>query len=284
MKQLKYRSQWLTKAKVSHFPNLCVGEHVFRTKHEAVSMLFEHWDQLQRRVQWSDYGFVEQSADLKEFFKERLQVDACGPDHKDFMKSLRRAKGAPGLDQWTADEMHWLGNVPTITKEIWSVMQGWSSCTPSISQQLRMAWIPKQNVEDFVIPPKKMRPITVMSVWWRAFSSTWMRSKPIKGIIAKMPQSIHGIKGRGPEVAASIVDAAVKKSKFACTLDFTSCFDTVNVKLLHEVLSSILQGDILHWSRCALGHWLKCKKWFVNSRLGCNFRCLRQQLIPRCVR
>ena len=93
-----------------------------------------------------------------------------------------------------------------------------------------------------------------------------MRSKPIKSIIAKMPPCIHGIKGREPEVAASIVDATVKKSKFACTLDFTSCFDTVNVRLLHEVLSGTLQGDILHWSKCILGHWLKCKKWFVYNK------------------
>ena len=79
---------------------------------------------------------------------ERLQVDACGPDHKDFLKSLRRANGRL---------IALAGVVLLHTHHLATVAH---------------AWIPKQNVEDLVIPPKKMRPIAVMSIWWRAFSST----------------------------------------------------------------------------------------------------------------
>eukprot|EP00435_Cladocopium_sp_Y103_P018304 s1264_g4.t1 len=266
MKQLKLRSLWLTKSKISHYPNLCADGQTAGSKQDAVAMLFKHWEQLQKRVSWSPETFAEQAADLKNFFKDRLCTDECGPDFKDFAKSLATAKGAPGLDQWTADELHWIGKIPAIAKDVWHVMQSWHICTPSILQQLRTTWIPKQATADISIPPKKMRPITVMSIWWRAYSSAWMRSPTIKSIISKMPSCIHGIKGRGPEVAAAIVDASIKRARHACTLDFTSCFDTINVSLLHEVLSTTLQGDALRWCTSTLGHWLKCERWFVFNR------------------
>ena len=100
------------------------------------------------------------------------------------------------------------------------------------------AW-PKK-VRSMRIPkPEHHGPISVQSVFWWAWSATWLKSKHV-GNWRKLlfPKNISGgYPGVwGPELLAAITHQYLLKWKFAVSLDFSHAFDTINVKMVQEAL------------------------------------------------
>lgn len=84
----------------------------------------------------------------------------------------------------------WASHIPELIKDLLMNFKLWrTGCTPQILREVKVSYIPKESkVSQGSIAAKGLRPITVLSVWWRAFSSMWLRSDIMEKLHRCMPQ------------------------------------------------------------------------------------------------
>ena len=65
----------------------------------------------------------------------------------------------------------------TMAGLVWKCMQFWehTACVPRVLQNCKLCCIPKKDQRQ--LKPCQFRPICVFSIWWRAWSSTWLRAE-----------------------------------------------------------------------------------------------------------
>ena len=106
----------------------------------------------------------------------------------------------------------------------------------------------------------------MMSSLWRAWSSTWIRSKTVCQWTKHLfPQYIAGgIPGSlGPEVLSAMVDHELHKHKFGASFDFKHAFDCVDLELLHSSLQQVLPPCLRPWEELLHKQWKTMSRWIV---------------------
>ena len=84
------------------------------------------------------------------------------------------------------------------------------------------------------IPVRAIRPVSVMSAFWRLWASAWVTASPVQEWISKFKHEniIHGPYSLGAEAAASCLhDALAHEHNFMTSLDFQEAFDTTEAFL-----------------------------------------------------
>lgn len=266
------KSAWLKKNKISHHPNVEHEGKISTNKLEATTCLFESWESLHKQNEMTETERQTLISDLTPFYERKFKnVKGSGPTKAIFQKILQKSKGGAGLDQWSSHELRNLSAVPVLVEMIWNCMQGWTEWqkTPSILKEVKMVFIPKVGrICKGNAGAKTLRPITVYSCWWRAWSSTWIRSDWIKNMVDQMPTQMAGAKGRGPESTAAAIHNILKRRKHGASLDFTQCFDTVDLQIMRRTLTSSLKGEIKNWCATLHNHWLQTKRWFIYNKFA----------------
>lgn len=108
--------------------------------------------------------------------------------------------------------------------------------TPEILKEIKIAYIPKQTkVHQRAIPIKGLRPITVFSIFWRCYSALWLRSPLLDSLHRLLPKDICCRASAGPEAQAATIDSILKVLPSGVTLDFSSCFDTINLEVIGSI-------------------------------------------------
>lgn len=167
-----------------------------------------------------------------------------------FKMRIKSVKGCPGADGWSREEIMAVSRCNIAAKLVWDSMQIWEQfgLSPTAAAHCKMVMIPKKDLR--AISPSAFRPIAVQSAWWRAWSSTWLRSKIICSWVQKTyPRNVSRTfpGSYGPEVMAAILDYKLAEQKHGVTLDLKHAFDSVQIDLVEEVFLRILPRSNHCW-------------------------------------
>ena len=97
--------------------------------------------------------------------------------------AVRHCKGSAGTDQWDSTEVKY---IPEPALELFFVLTQRWMIAKSLPRQLREVHqvnLPKDNKmmkSDFTLEVASTRPISVLSIWWRAFASAVARSRSLR--------------------------------------------------------------------------------------------------------
>eukprot|EP00438_Fugacium_kawagutii_P035309 Skav215257 [mRNA] locus=scaffold811:341510:355193:- [translate_table: standard] len=276
MKTLSHRANWLNKKLATRYPSVCSNDEQrnlpAKSKEESVDKINQYWTQLHARVQWTEDQEEQAATELSQYISAKLdscQIQDDRPHWTEFQKTLKSSKGTAGLDQWSTQEAKVIANCDQAVQDIWKAMEMWeaTTLTPSHMRHAKIVFLPKTNSNDNVIPVKKLRPICVYPVWYRTWSTTWIKSEVLRPLRELAPKGCFGhSQVRGPEPLAATIDALVDSWGFACSLDYTHAFDVVNVNVLQGALQQVLNGDSLEWATTITSHWKSTQKWLSYNK------------------
>ena len=110
---------------------------------------------------------------------------------------------------------------------------------PDSLLEVKVAMIPKPSkVVNNECGPGSLRPINIESIWFRAWSKTWL----IFWCKQKIPPTHAG--SLGPEDMAVIINAFLRVYGHGCALDYGHAFDTLMELLMLAVLPPCLRQMI----------------------------------------
>ena len=259
-----YRANWINKKKISYYPQVQHQGRTSTSKPTAVELIKEFDMNLKNNVLMNDdqrRQTVREIAHHLHNYRDRVQGRA--PNLNDLQHAISKAKGGPGLDQWNHFEIKLLAKIPEFLNEIGQNFKLWADLgiTPSILAEVKVTYIPKASkIPKGAVNIKGLRPITVFSIWWRAFSAMWIISPLIDALQAQMPKDIICRRSKGPEVQAYVADALLQIWRFGATLDFSHCFDTVDIKMLRDGVRDGIPA-LGPWITVVCDHWLTCHEW-----------------------
>ena len=67
------------------------------------------------------------------------------------------------------------------------------------------------------------------------------------------------------ETLASVIGHEVSRLGYGASLDYSFCFDTVDLRLLKISLGQSLPDGLARWSNLLIGHWMALRRWVSNS-------------------
>ena len=115
---------------------------------------------------------------------------------------------------------------------------------------------------------KDMRPLSILSIFWRAWSATWAKCDKFAEFIASNlpPNLTFAAKGSyGTECLAAISDHEFSRLGYGASLDFTSCFDLVDLSSFGNAIIPALPVGLQSWAQLLLGHWENLQRWVSTS-------------------
>ena len=161
---------------------------------------------------------------------------------EDYEAALRKAKGGAGLDGWHSEELKVLPQQPM--RRYARVAKSWEDVltAPEYIRQSKQTSIPKPaKVADGKVAPENIRPVSIFSMFWRAWTKAWVGSESVEEYMkATMPPTFAVGRGQmGSEEAAASLNASYLRHGFMGTADYSMGFDymdpTVSIWLLKEL-------------------------------------------------
>ena len=204
------------------------------------------------------------------FLSRQFPSDGCirRPDSGSFAAALRSVKGCPGIDGWSSSEIALLCGNKFLLNKAWIEMAHWerAGLAPSSMKDGLLHFIPKPGKVglDGCCTCKDLRPLSILSVFWRAWSAAWVKSDMMVQFVQRFLPSglVAAFKdGCGCETLAAIMDHELSRLGYGASLDFSFCFDTVDLQLLQEALAASLPSGLRNWSNLLVGHWGALRRW-----------------------
>lgn len=248
-----------------------------RNKEETAIELRNSWKNLMQKVAWTDQERSKALAELKGFFAHRISADFpfSRPSHFAFSQALCDIQGCAGIDGWSCEETRMVGNNAFLCQLAWEEMFVWEemAIAPSSLQDVILLHIPKPGKlqPSGECSSADLRPLTIFSIWWRAWSACWIKCPRFNQFIHQiMPRglTLASKGGCGAECLASICDHELSRLGYGVTLDFRSCFDTIDLPLIRDALSATLPPGLHGWINLLISHWIKVDKWIgINGHI-----------------
>ena len=262
------KSSWINKKGSTINAAVQDGDGASMNKMEAVQKMRKYWHLLWERQKWNKQERdqkVETLVNILKPYLEDFKPDAGRPSLNDFRSKVGKVRGSPGADSWAKEDMALVANNPSASLAVWSAMQMWESFNriPEAVNQCKLVHIPKKELR--VLDPGSFRPICILSVWWRIWSTTWLNSGWVKGwATSRFPKNLGGMPGGyGPELLASLISHQVAIRGHAMSLDFKHAFDTVDLTLAQGMLNGILPIECQSWCDLLFRQWRTMKRWIV---------------------
>jgi len=301
-------STWLKQAKEEPTPVLVWDGVESRTRQEATSFVKAHW----RKV-WESKTPEERKAQQErsikaiagEYLRRQQQMEWESPDEDETLTALGKANGAAGADGWTGEEVRCL---PADAKRRFhKLARRWEKAgkPPRAMKEFRQVNLVKPGkAKEGKLKAEHTRPISVASIWWRAWATAWVTGRKVMEWREKhLPKEVIGGKGsKGAEEAGADLLDALHQYGFLGTLDYSLCYDHMDPEVtvaimeqlgwpsgLTEVLREVwcdqkrwiiwdghvdpepLQGGTATpqgdpWGPFALNMWMAAGHWIVEER------------------
>lgn len=282
---IKKKSGWINKKGSKLSPSISTSNGVTATKMQAAEALYHYWGDLWKNQKWTEEEKPDKIAKMVEVLEEGFEpghIEEGRPSVASFRKQLGSINGCAGIDGWNAEELCTIAASETAATDIWNVMARWELFTavPSSVCNCKLVHIPKKELR--ILQAGQFRPIAIMSSFWRAWSSTWMRSEWVRGWSCKLfpPNVTGGMPGaQGPEAMSSILAHELNKQKFGITMDFKHAFDTVDISVMQAVFEKLLPSSCTRWHSLLFMQWKTMKRWvMIDSGVFPQPHCVAQGL------
>ena len=191
---------------------------------EALEVLVAHWSAVWNRpLQWRSHLHR-----ILQHSPSAAEQKWSGVSAEQLADAVSKLRGkAASVDGWSGTELCDLSPVVWHgVSELFGLF-GRVGLSPQIWHYARQVHIPKGTPEDGVLPASKLRPITVLSTWYRLLGSCWLRSPEVRQWLQGWwpSQAVGGKKGSGVhEALISLADRAIRDEHFMISLDFSLAF------------------------------------------------------------
>ena len=228
---LKGISRWIkSREQQNAQAEVVFGDTKGSLPHEITSIIHQYWNQ-----EFSSSNFDVPAA------IDRIVPYWSPTGLSDLWKAIRDAHGTHGPDNWNSDEIKYVP-VPAI--------QCFHQCT---LRWHHTGWVPKQlfqsrhinlfknhKIRNDQIQAGDLRPISIMSVWWRVFSSAWTKSPQVREWTTRFlnKQVSYGKDAVGTESLMDVIQDKFASHPNGCvtSLDWTHAFDTMRPVVTTEVM------------------------------------------------
>ncbi len=272
---LQAKGEWIQSKKGRKNLSLKLDGKVTQTKREVTSGLYQVWMKRLEEVRWDPDERPSVTLDMKHFFRDRLgsyEGRIQRPDAQAFAAVLRHVSGCPGLDGWSTFEATSVADNRYLSSASWEEMHLWEECgcAPSSLLDILLLFVPKvgRNFDQGFGEPSDFRPLSIFSIFWRAWSSTWVTADCFHQFIqAKLPLGLTASHrgGTGAEALAAVCAHQLDKLGYGCTLDFSACFDTVDLRSITDSLGPCLPEGLRLWFQLLMHHWMAVSKWIGSN-------------------
>ena len=277
---MREKGAWIDAKKGRKNLSLKFDGKVSQSKKETVFGLYRGWMRMLEKVQWDPQERVEVTHEMFEFFRTHLDEysgQISRPDVKAFASTLKRVSGCPGLDGWSTFEVSSIADNRCLCAAAWEEMHLWEECgcAPSSLKDILLLFVPKagRNFDKGYGESSDFRPLSIFSIFWRAWSSTWVTADCFHEFIhAKLPLglTVSHRGGTGAEALAAVCAHQLDRMGYGCSLDFSSCFDTVDLRSIYEALGPCLPAGLRQWFQLLMGHWMAVSKWIGSNEYICE--------------
>ncbi|CAE7256469.1 CAC [Symbiodinium sp. CCMP2592] len=259
------RSQWLHRGSKLCNPALLTDESASREANslqEGCELICEYWENLWTSVKWKGDDRKSAADQLVSCWKKFESEESSRPPAREatkqrhhseselgrptlqvFARQAQVGRGAAGPDSWHSEE---LCHLPLdALAEAWVLMKGWED------------GVTKHNkIQEGKIKTSGLRPISVSSVWVRAWSATWVKSLEVQRWRDRfLPRWVAGGSGSvSADAMAALVDQELTEGKYVGTLDLRHAFDTVDIGLLQLALPEIATEPLARWLSALLAY------------------------------
>ena len=99
---------------------------------------------------------------------------------------------------------------------------------PTLWSELRQSHLPKEGVDPHEIPASKLRPVSILSVWWRIYISARLKTQSAQvWYQSQLQNSQHGGRRKRDCLSALVplLEANANKGHFIASLDLAQAFD-----------------------------------------------------------
>eukprot|EP00928_Gymnodinium_smaydae_P014238 TRINITY_DN15187_c0_g1_i4.p1 TRINITY_DN15187_c0_g1~~TRINITY_DN15187_c0_g1_i4.p1 ORF type:complete len:1277 (+),score=95.69 TRINITY_DN15187_c0_g1_i4:1051-4881(+) len=225
----------------------CKGQVAVDVK-QSCGLIARHWEQF-----WSSKKEVFQKNQKEEAIS--LMIQDIGqrrsedwewklPEAEDMIKIARKARGAASTDGWTGDEISVIPD--DALGWFWIAASRWhkGGKVPKVMSEVRQVSVPKPGKVKTgrgTIDAAAVRPISIMSAWWRLWMSAWVVSQSVKAWRQDViPDEILGNKGSlGSEAGAAWLFQEIAKKGYGGSLDYSACYDSMDPEISVEVMREI---------------------------------------------
>ena len=203
---------------------------------EAIKAFWESfWSDLRRSIP----SFSQREAALLHGVPAPAQaVNIPFPTGLELQATAQDSHGAAGPDNWTAQELKYLPlDVFNTVSELFRAFAT-ARDVPKQLRQSRMVCLPKEGeVHDYSIKDGDARPISVMSVWWRLWSSSICRSTSLRSWLRSVLLANVGGVSR-EDIYENIIEIFdnFHKHGFMLAMDYSKAFDCLDSNLSCSLL------------------------------------------------
>jgi hypothetical protein len=239
----KYLGAWIRKQfQAPHNLVLTSQGQKACTPSEALQMIHDYWTH-----QWS--GVRPDSTEASKKLAQDFGVFSKSQpwtniSQGELWQAVRNSNGSAGCDGWSGSELKHLP-VPAITCFHQCTCRWFKhGLVPSQFLESRQVCLPKthKSVDDIHLDISHIRPVSVLSVFWRAYSSAWAKSDQLQAWskVALHAQVAHGKGMKGCEdLVGDMFDLLASKKGVLTTLDFSQAFDHMAPEISCQALPKI---------------------------------------------
>ena len=240
-------------------PQVTHKQQVQHSESMTIQAIREHWHNtwqpVSKQTIKNRIEFIKQNIPQHQHITHR-------PTEGEFLSTHTKIKGTHGPDFWTAEEIQ--AFPPQICTMFCNITETWEKHgkIPSGLTYSRQINLPKPGkVTQGTTQVADLRPITIYSLWYRWWSSTWAKSSVVRKWRAeRFPQNIIGGAGSpGTEQLASQLCDDLQHYGFLGSLDYSQCYDHVHPSLATAALKQLglPQGltQVLHFQ------WMRQKRY-----------------------
>ena len=228
---MKQIGQWI-KSKEAHHAAASV-QHKGRIAHnkvQAAALIHQHWQEV-----WTEdctFSAEQRARTLISTFPQSPRISPWPvPSCATFVKAVKKNHGAAGADSWAGYET---AHMPLHAVQLlYQICLRWhhSEQIPSAFAVGRQVNIPKAHkIKEGRIEAKNTRPITILSIFWRAWASAWIHSPKMMQFAAQLPPEVAGVISHdgAEDAAAQLQDHFTIRGGVLISLDYSQCYDRMH--------------------------------------------------------
>ena len=237
---------------------------VAETDVDAARVIFDYWRDFWEQKSADQPSLQSRVNRMCDSIEERHDPgDWRAPTGQELRALACDGKGACGPDGWTGCEIAWL---PLVVFDVFALLaKRWLACgvVPDQMCESRMVCLPKPGKlrHGNVVSVQDTRPITVLSTWWRLWSSAWTRGVVRGWMRSHIPRDFavaHAVSTG--EVVVDLLDH-LSEHGYMMSLDFSKAFDCLDPLVTREVLLRLGWDPRVVAVLTAV--WSRQKRWVI---------------------